>query len=166
MKRRTLLAGALAASVAAMAGCRQAEQKQSTAILFSHSFPDTAGVSQAMAQWQGKPLLVNFWATWCAPCVKEMPDLDQLSRQFPNIAFVGIGIDSAQNIAGFIQKVPVRYPLLEARAAGLELMRTLGNDKGGLPFTVIIGADGRLIKAFSGQIKVDELQATLRLVTA
>ena len=166
MKRRTLLAASLAGLAAALAGCgRKPAAEKAMDSLFAQSFDDTEGKRQELAQWRGKPLLVNFWATWCAPCVEEMPDLDQLSKEFPHVAFVGIGIDSAANIASFIQKVPVSYPLLEAKGEGLELMGKLGNTTGGLPFTVIVGADSRKIRAISGQINADDIRSTLRSVT-
>nr|MBF0684897.1 TlpA family protein disulfide reductase [Pseudomonas sp.] len=166
MKRRVVLAAALAGAVGALAGCKQEKTAavSSTPDFFSHALPDTSGVSQPLSQWKGKPLLVNFWATWCAPCVKEMPDLDRLSRQFSGISFLGIGIDSAENIAQFLQKVPVGYTLLEARADGLDMMRDLGNASGGLPFTVIMSPDGKVLRAFAGQIDPEELARYLHSV--
>src|SRR5690554_1475371 len=118
MNRRRLLglgvvlAAGLLAKGCERDGSRAGGARVSTETLFAQRLPDSAGAQQAMAQWRGRPLLVNFWATWCAPCVKEMPDLDQLQAEFPQVRFVGIGIDSPANIARFIEKVPVSYPLL------------------------------------------------------
>jgi thiol-disulfide isomerase/thioredoxin len=159
MKRRMVLTAGLAGAVGLIAGCKREDASAAAqpVDLFSRTYPDTSGVPQSLAQWKGRPLVVNFWATWCAPCVKEMPDLDRLSREFPHIHFVGIGIDSPENIAQFVQKVPVAYPLLEARAEGLDLMRDLGNASGGLPFTVIMSSGGKVLRSISGQIDPDEL---------
>lgn len=166
MKRRVVLAAALAGAVGLLPGCKREESPAaaSPVDLFSRSYPDTNGVLQPLAQWKGRQLVVNFWATWCAPCVKEMPDLDRLSKEFPHIHFLGIGIDSSDNIAQFLQKVPVAYPLLEARADGLDLMRDLGNASGGLPFTVIMSSDGKIMRSISGQIDPSELAGYLRSV--
>jgi len=166
MKRRVLLAAALAGAVGIMSGCKPDDSTAavSSADFFSRTLPDMAGTLQPLSQWKDKPLVVNFWATWCAPCVKEMPDLDRLSKEFAHIGFLGIGIDSAENIAQFLQKIPVGYPLLEARADGLDLMRDLGNTSGGLPFTVIMSPGGKVQRAIAGQIDPDELAAYLRSV--
>lgn len=166
MKRRVVLAAALAGAAGLLGACKRKEAPAATRAvdLFARSYPDTQGVQQSLARWQGRPLVVNFWATWCAPCVKEMPDLDRLSKEFAPIGFLGIGIDSPENIAQFLQKVPVSYPLLEARAEGLDLMRDLGNVSGGLPFTVIMSADGKILRSISGQIDPDEFAGYLRTV--
>src|SRR5690606_5175930 len=118
--------------------------------LFDRTLPTLSGEAQPMSRYAGKPVLVNFWATWCAPCVKEMPDLDALHEEYPGVAFVGIGVDSAANLRDFVVRVPVRYDLYEAQASGLDIMRELGSPTGGLPYTVLIDADGRIMRAFSG----------------
>ncbi|WP_281283045.1 TlpA family protein disulfide reductase [Verticiella sediminum] len=150
-----------------MAGCSgKADEAAGADAFFERRFADLQGVSAAMSDYRGKPVLVNFWATWCAPCVKEMPDLDALQSEFPQVAFVGIGIDSAANLSQFVQKIPVRYDLYEAQASGLELMRALGSNTGGLPYTVLIGADGRILQSFAGQISKEALRPQLRRMAA
>lgn len=166
MSRRSFCLGAIALMAGLTSGCgeRPATAQVSSDVLFRQTLPDLVGTAQDIAQWRGRPMLVNFWATWCAPCVKEMPDLDRLQAEFPGVAFVGIGIDSAPNMVAFVEKVPVAYPLLEARSTGLELMRELGNRNGGLPFTVILAEDGRILRSIMGQVEPDEIRATLRLL--
>ncbi len=160
--RRRLLGGALALGLLAACGNDQpGSPGAATDALFKATLDDLAGKPQALAQWRGQPVLVNFWATWCAPCVKEMPDLDALDREFPGVAFIGIGVDSTENMSAFLRKVPVGYTLLEGRAQGLDLMRELGSATGGLPFTAVIGRDGRLIRAVAGQISPDALRPIL-----
>jgi len=131
--------------------------------LFGQSMNDAAGASHALARWKGKPLVVNFWAPWCAPCVAEMPELDRLATASAakNINVIGIGIDSPSNIAEFAGRLKISYPLYVAGLSGTELARQFGNSAGGLPYTVLIGADGKVIKTYLGKLKFDELQADL-----
>jgi thiol-disulfide isomerase/thioredoxin len=131
--------------------------------LYAQSFNDAAGKAQALSQWQGKPLLVNFWAPWCAPCVREMPELDALAKEMKakQVNVIGIGIDTPGNIAQFAQKLKISYPLYVAGMGGTDLAREFGNEAGGLPYTVLIGADGQVKKTYLGQIKFDQLRADL-----
>jgi thiol-disulfide isomerase/thioredoxin len=131
--------------------------------LYTQSFNDAAGKAQALSQWQGKPLLVNFWAPWCAPCVREMPELDALAKELKarQVNVIGIGIDTPANIAQFAQKLKISYPLYVAGMSGTDIAREFGNEAGGLPYTVLIGADGQVKKTYLGQIKFDQLRADL-----
>lgn len=131
--------------------------------LLARSMPDAQGTQQALSQWKGKPLLVNFWATWCGPCVKEMPELSQLqaSGKYKDLQVIGIGIDSPSNIAEFTKKFKIAYPLYVDGVGGTELARQFGNAQGGLPFTVLIGADGQVKKTYLGLLKFDLLHQDL-----
>ena len=139
-------------------------QDAAVAQLLATRLPDLSGHEQAVSQWRGKTLVVNFWAPWCGPCVEEMPDLQSLSNEFggKNVQFVGIGIDSAQNMIAFEQKVKVTYPLLVAGFAGTDLARALGNKAGALPFTVVVDPQGRLHYQKLGRITSDEVRAALK----
>ena len=119
---------------------------------YAAKLSDLQGVEQPLAQWQGRPLVVNFWATWCPPCVKEMPDLNRLAQQYPNAQFLGVAIDAAENVQDFVKKVPVSYPILIAGHAGIELVRALGNSAGGLPFTVLLKSNGQLEGQIMGAV--------------
>lgn len=112
--------------------------------LLSLSLEDASGKSQPLRQWQGQVLVVNFWATWCPPCLKEMPGFSRLQRKFSGkgVQFVGIGIDSADKIRAFARSVPVSYPLLIAGTDTLNVARKLGNRSDGLPYTVVLDAKG------------------------
>lgn len=165
MDRRLFLHAGVAAALAA--GTARAQRPgagvapDAVADLSARQLPDLQGRPQTLSQWRGRPLVVNFWATWCAPCVKEMPELDALQKQHPKVQFVGIGIDKAENIAKFVQKVPVSYPLLVMGGAAIDLLRQLGNPAGGLPFTLVFNADGSVNRKILGQIHSDDLQRTL-----
>lgn len=130
---------------------------------FGQSFNDATGKAQALSQWQGKPLVVNFWAPWCAPCVREMPELDAFAKEMKakQVNVIGIGIDSPSNIAQFAGKLKISYPLYVAGMGGTDLARDFGNENGGLPFTVLIGADGQVKKTYLGSLKFDQLRADL-----
>ena len=133
--------------------------------LYEATLPDLTGRPVALKRLLGRPVVANFWATWCAPCVEEMPHLDALSKSFSNIQFVGIGIDTASNIAQFVTKVPVSYPLYVAGHAGIAMLRELGNAAGGLPFTVLLDAEGRIFDTILGQVSPEDLSARIdRLV--
>jgi thiol-disulfide isomerase/thioredoxin len=131
--------------------------------LYAQSMNDLAGKSQALSQWKGKPLLVNFWAPWCAPCVQEMPELSEMAAKDGGKRFnvIGIGIDSPSNLAEFAKKTKVSYPLYVGGMSGTDLSRELGNANGGLPFTVLIGPDGQVRKTYLGRLKFDQLRADL-----
>lgn len=131
--------------------------------LFGQSMNDASGANHSLARWKGKALVVNFWAPWCAPCVQEMPELDQLAaaNAKDNINVIGIGIDSPSNIAEFSTRLKISYPLYVAGMSGTELSRQFGNSAGGLPYTVLIGADGKVIKTYLGKLKFEELKADL-----
>lgn len=128
---------------------------------YAHTFSDTQGGQVEFAEYLGKPLVLNFWATWCPPCVKEMPDLDALHKKHGNVQFVGLAVDTAANVQKFGEKVQVSYPLLIAGHGGIKLMRGLGNKNGGLPFTVVFDEKGRVSTKMLGQIKPDELDRYL-----
>jgi peroxiredoxin len=133
------------------------------AALYQQTLPDAKGAATALAQYKGKALLVNFWAPWCGPCVQEMPELSALAigEEGKKLQVIGIGIDSPTNIAEFSDKYKITYPVLVAGMSGTELSRQFGNSGGGLPYTVLIGADGQVKKTYLGRLKFDELRKDL-----
>jgi len=130
--------------------------------LFNETFPDVSGHEFPLKQWLGKPVVVNFWATWCPPCVKEMPDLQALHKKYGDVNFIGLGIDTAANIQAFTEKVKVSYPLLILGHGGISLMQRLGNKPGGLPFTVVFDAHGQQKNTTLGQVQADKLEQSIR----
>ncbi|QGZ62353.1 TlpA family protein disulfide reductase [Paraburkholderia acidisoli] len=131
--------------------------------LWSAAVTNPDGKPQSLAIYKGKPVVVNFWASWCGPCVEEMPELSALQREYAKkgIQFVGLGVDSAANIKTFLKKVPVDYPIYIAGFGGADVARAFGNNAGGLPYTVVIDANGAVRATKLGQIKPDELRHTL-----
>jgi thiol-disulfide isomerase/thioredoxin len=169
-RRRWLLAGAGAAALAAGAGValfrtrvRQGAGHEVVAELFNATFPDAQGVPQAMSQWRNRWLVLNFWATWCAPCIEEMPTLQAVARDYAarNVAVVGLGIDRPEAIRRFQSDFRLDLPLLVAGVDGSRWARDLGNPSGALPFTVLISPAGGVVQARLGLIKPELLRGWL-----
>lgn len=131
----------------------------SSAVIYATSFPDLAGNPQSLGQWQNKLLIVNFWATWCAPCKEEMPLLAKLQAEFgpKGLQIVGIAIDSQANVAKFNLGSPTGYPLLPEEARAIDFSRRLGNRLGLLPYTVVIRAGGEVIFTRMGVVREAEM---------
>jgi len=174
-RRRLLGAGTglAAALLAAAAGGRVAQAAASEgapsladalAALRARPMADLQGATRRLAEWQGRPMVLNFWATWCAPCVKEMPELDALQKEFPQTQFIGLGVDNVDNIRKFLIKVPVSYPLLVMGAGAVDTVRGLGDTSGGLPFTLILNADGNVNRSILGKIQPDDVRSTLQAI--
>jgi len=170
MKRNVLLFGAFAllfASIGVYFGAKHhspaASESPAVATFFAQQMEDSTGKMHTLGEYQGQTLIVNFWATWCAPCVEEMPELTELQTELAgkNIQILGIGIDSPSNIREFAAKYKITYPLYIAGLTGSELSRQFGNQAGGLPFTVIIGPKGDVRKTYLGRLKMDQLRADI-----
>lgn len=135
--------------------------------LFAQRLETAQGGQLELSSLRGQVLVVNFWATWCPPCVEEMPELNTLHKEFqsasPNrVNIIGIGIDSPSNIRQFAAKSSLDYPLLLGGTTGNELARLFGNEKGLLPYTVIIGQDGNTMKTMVGKVRIDALRDQIR----
>ncbi|MEY3202334.1 MAG: hypothetical protein RIR70_1884 [Pseudomonadota bacterium] len=122
------------------------------------TLPDLDGKPSPLQQWRGKKWVVNFWATWCAPCREEMPMLAALSKAHEGkVQFLGIGIDSPEEMKKFIQETPVPYPLLVGGNEVITLSAELGNKAMALPFTVVLDEKGAVIWQHLGKVAEAEL---------
>ena len=124
----------------------------------SYTQPD--GQTLSMAALRGKPLVLNFWATWCPPCVKEMPELDRFARRFASAGglVVGLAVDNPKAVREFLQRTPVSYPIALAGFEGTDLSRALGNTGGALPFTAVFARNGALAQRKLGETSFFELE--------
>ena len=131
---------------------------------FANEWPSPDGKPLDSKDWQGKVLVVNFWGSWCPPCVDEMPELEKLQWEFSNqnVLFVGIAIDSPSNVREFLKKTPVSYPIAMGGMNGSQIYKALGNNQSALPFTVLITPAGKVIYSKLGRISEDELRKSIK----
>lgn len=108
--------------------------------------PDPSGRLRDVSEWDGKLLILNFWATWCPPCLHEIPMFMEVQKAYADrgVQFVGVAIDDVENVQTFVADTGLSYPTLHGQGDAIELGKRLGNTTGGLPFTVIIGPEGNI----------------------
>ncbi|WP_295399751.1 TlpA disulfide reductase family protein [uncultured Thiocystis sp.] len=125
--------------------------------------PDLDGHLVSSNAWAGKVLVLNYWASWCPPCVRELPRLIRAQEVWSEsgVQFVGIAVDHVEDVKHFVADAPVNYPLLIADAEVVALSKRLGNRVEGLPFTVIFDQRGRRVFSRIGEMTADELEAQL-----
>lgn len=136
---------------------------------FAASFTGLDGQKVAMEQFRGRPLVVNFWARWCAPCREEIPELVKLRAEqaADGIEVIGVAIeeiDKREAVEAFAATYAINYPVVLAARDGVPLMKALGNAQAGLPFTVYIGRDGRPLGSKMGLVRRADLEASAQML--
>jgi thiol-disulfide isomerase/thioredoxin len=160
-RRRWLVTGGVAA--AGLAGGAAAflwrQRDPVTDAFWSLTLDTPTQTPLAMTSLQGRPLVLNFWATWCPPCVREMPELDRFYRghRAQGWQVLGLAADNAVAVREFLARAPVAFPVVLAGFDGVDLSRRLGNMSGGLPFTVVFGRDGRVAHRHIGETRHEQL---------
>jgi len=132
--------------------------------LMAAKLPDLEARPQALEQWRGKVIVVNFWATWCAPCRQEIPELIKFQAEYGprGVQIVGIAIDQPDKVRPYAAQMKMNYPVLIGDADGVELAQRAGNPLGGLPFTVILDRKGNAVHSHLGSLTADKLQAVVK----
>lgn len=161
-RRRRLLLGAGAVAASAGAGLGVWLGREDGPVrhsVFGRRFPTPAGADLDMATFLGRPLLLNFWATWCPPCVREMPLLDRFHRAHAAQGWqvVGLAIDRPAAVREFLQRSAVSFPIGLAGFDGTNLAKDLGNTAGGLPFSALFDARGELRDRHLGELQETDL---------
>lgn len=128
--------------------------------LWASSFDTPAGGRLVMQGLRGRPVLLNFWATWCPPCVEELPLLDHFARLQPagGLQVVGLAVDQPTAVRQFLVRAPVGFPMGLAAGEGMNLGRRLGNSTGGLPFTLVLNRMGEVVDRKMGALSSGDLE--------
>lgn len=167
MKRRslTLLTVAAVAGTAGIGSAlwrhRVSQPSADAQKLWAMRFEQPSGKELVMADFKGQPLLLNFWATWCPPCITEMPLLDRFEQEHRQRGWrvVGLAIDRPAAVSEFLIRNPIGFAIALAGAEGVSLTRSLGNQGGGLPFSVVFDRQGRIARTKLGSVHEKELAA-------
>lgn len=155
-----IVAGVIALAAGVAFGLR-ADRVQDASPLLALSLPDVSGTPQALEQWRGKVVVVNFWATWCAPCREEMPEFMKAQQEYGSrgLQFVGIAVDDAEKVSKFAADLKLNYPALVGGYQAIDISKAMGNRLSALPFTIVVDRKGNVAHTQLGQLKPAELQA-------
>ena len=129
---------------------------------------DRDGKPRSLAEWNGKPQVINFWATWCAPCRREIPMLNALASDgaWPEVVLVGIAIDFREDVLRYLKSTPIDYMVLIGEQDGLDAARAFGVESLGLPFTAFVDASGRIVTIHVGELHRPQADVILSIVRA
>ncbi|OHX13593.1 thioredoxin [Chromobacterium sphagni] len=127
-------------------------------------FTDLNAKPVTTAAYKGKVTVLNFWATWCGPCREEMPMLNGLRKKLADkgVEVVGVALDNKEQVAPFVQQLKITYPILLGNDETLDLMRSLGNKTGGLPYTLVLDRNGKVAATLTGKLDEKRLENALK----
>ncbi len=143
-----------------------------TAVIPEHR-PDVAladrdGKLRRLSEWDGRPQIINFWATWCAPCRREIPMLNELARDpaLAEFALIGVAVDFREDVLKFLDTTPIEYTVLIGEQDGLDAARAFGVESLGLPFTAFVDRGGRIVTLHVGELHRAQADVILSAVRA
>lgn len=136
-----------------------AVEKAVVSSLPEFNLPDLSGRQHNISEWRGKVLVINFWATWCPPCRKEIPDFIALQEQYvaKGVQFIGIALEDKEPVAKYAAETNINYPILLGGDNGIALAQQLGNNAGAVPFTLIVDRQGQIIHRHPGALSKEQL---------
>lgn len=125
---------------------------------------DVDGQLRNISEWDGKVIFLNFWATWCPPCLKEIPDFIELQNAYGDQGFqiIGIAIDNKEAVQQYAKETGMNYPTMLVEMEGIELAKRYGNDIGGLPYTAVINRKGEITNTFTGELSKKDAKKILK----
>lgn len=136
------------------------QSKHGAKTLFATTLPDIQGAEQSVSQWQGKVIVVNFWATWCTPCREEIPEFIEAQKKFgeQGLVIVGIAIDQLDKVKMFSKEFGINYPVLVGGMDSWSLLEATGNQQSALPYTIVLNRAGDIVDNYLGRINLKKLE--------
>ena len=161
-REQLVAADALAAPIPAAP-----DPAQPSAVL-DWSFVDVDGKRQPLSQWQGRLVVLNFWATWCSPCLKEIPAFVELQQRLGprGVQFVGIALDQVEAVKPFLADHGLNYPVVLGDQDVARFMTSLGNQIGALPYSVVVSRDGAVLTTHQGEWQAEDAARALEVYLA